>query len=208
MAQSEPILTDDDRAVWARGCAPPRSTRARRPSRARSSGPASRSSRRCEWVARHPVPGRTAPRCERVEWQRLDGDAPPDRRARGCKHVVAVTQQDDLDYPGEHEFAAERAARLGIAQHLIVPTISARVDRGGRAPRRDHVLRRRAHAPRALGADVLPADGRDNLTRGLAFLGLRRSRATAIASRVGDPRAWRRREDGEDGPNSGLTRWQ
>lgn len=212
MAIEEPVLTDDDRAVWdswMRAAREHARTQAfaRKVERARVAVIEA-----CEWVARHPVPDRTAPPGASASSGK-DSTVMLHLIAElaGCRHVVAVTQQDDLDYPGEHEYAAARAARLGIAQHLIVPTISARQFIADAAARGEIMCHDDAHT-RAAGLSeqtFYPLMERDNATRPLAFLGLRREesknrdRVAGWAIRE----AWRRREAGEEGPNSGLTRW-
>lgn len=212
MAVEEPVLTDDDRAVWdswMRAAREHARTQAfaRKVERARVAVIEA-----CEWVARHPVPDRTAPPGASASSGK-DSTVMLHLIAElaGCRHVVAVTQQDDLDYPGEHEYVAARAARLGIAQHILTPPMSvlgliADAARRGELRSHDELHTRASRIPRETFYALLEDD---NLTRGLAFLGLRReeskNRDRVAAWAVNE--AWRRREAGEEGPNSGLTRW-
>lgn len=212
MPADEPVLRDDDREAWGawmRAAAVHGRTQAfaRKVERARVAVIEA-----CEWVERHPVPGRTQPPGASVSSGK-DSTIMLDLIAAraGCRHVVAVTQQDDLDYPGEHEFAAARAARLGVAQHLIVPTVSARAVIAEAAARGELMSYDDIHTRAAKLSDqtFYPLMEADNRTRPLAFLGLRReeSRHRDRVAFWAAREAWARRQDGEDGPNSGFTRW-
>lgn len=212
MKVQEPILTDDDKAVWdawMRAAGEHARTRsfARKVERARVA-----IIEACEWVERHPVPNREGPIGASASSGK-DSTVMLDIIANraGCKHVVAVTQQDDLDYPGVPEFTAARAARLGIKQHLIVPSVSAKewiaeAAKRGELACYDDVHTRAAGLSKNLFYPLMEAD---NKKRPLAFLGLRREesrnrdRVASWAARD----AWERRETQEEGPNSGLTRW-
>ena len=136
------------------------------------------------------APGRTAPPGASASSgsKTFDGDAPPDRRAQGTT-VVAVTQQDDLDYPGEHECPAERAARPASRSTSSCRRSAREWIAEARASRRDHVLRRRATSAAGLGETFLPGWMERATT-------LRGSRSSACAARVanGDRRGWAIRE--------------
>jgi 3'-phosphoadenosine 5'-phosphosulfate sulfotransferase (PAPS reductase)/FAD synthetase len=209
---TEPILRDDDRAVWEawmRAAAVHGRTQAfaRKVERARVAVIEA-----CEWVEQHPVPGRTEPPGASMSSGK-DSTVMGHLIAvlAGCRHVVAVTQQDDLDYPGEHEFAAERAARFGMAQHIVSPHESVRAQIASAAERGelrsyDELHTRASRIPRETFFALLEAD---NLTRPIAFLGLRReeSRNRDRVATWASIEAARLRESGGDGPRSGLTRW-
>ena len=175
MAQSEPILTDDDRAVWGawmRAAAEHARTQAfaRKVERARVAVIEA-----CEWVARHPCPVAPRPRCERVEWQRLDGDAPPDRRARGVqtRRRRHATGRPRLPRRARVRRGARHAPRHRAAPHRADDQ-RASGSRRPRAAARSCPSTTRARAPGLSEQTFYPLMERDNLTRGLAFIGLRR----------------------------------
>lgn len=205
-AALEPILTDEDRAVWAsweRAALVHARTQAHRRLVERS---------RAAVLEALALPGVVRPS---VSWS-------AGKDSTAMAHLVCVTagaaagvelvsEKDDLDYPGEREYVERYAAAWGARLKILTPAVSPREWIATRAAREEIVCCDDIHS-RAAGlskACFYRLMEEDNAGRGLVMLGLRAEESNireALANRALGQRR-EAREAGRAHPASGLTYW-
>jgi 3'-phosphoadenosine 5'-phosphosulfate sulfotransferase (PAPS reductase)/FAD synthetase len=202
---SEPILTDDDRAVWdawAKAAREHARTQAHRRLVARS---------RAAVLEALALPDAVNPG---VSWSAgKDSTAMAHLvcvTAGAADAVTLVSEKDDLDYPGEREYVETLAAQWGARLKILTPPISPRefiteAAKRGELMSYDDIHSRAASLSKACFYGLMEAD---NNGRGLVMLGLR-AEESQIRKRVGKWAhiAAAKHRDEDDGPTSGLTRW-
>lgn len=127
------------------------------------------------------------------------------------RSVLVVSEKDDLDYPGEREYAERYASAWGLDLEILTPSISPSTwveEAAARGELRsyDDIHTRAAGLSKACFYRVMEAS---NAGRPLVMMGLRREESNIrnhVATRA-VMGAMDRRRDGSAGPTSGLTYW-
>ena len=205
---AEPILTDEDRAVWA------------------------------EWMEVCEVHARTGAHRRRVDEavatvreaidlpEVRDAERPPSvswsagKDSTVMTHLVCVlagladrvdvvSEKDDLDYPGEREYVERYARAWGARLEILTPPVSPREWIAKHAPdmlSHDDVHSRKAGLSKAVFYGLMEAS---NAGRGLTMLGLRaeESGIRQMVVRTSAGKARDRVERKASGPTSDLTYW-
>lgn len=207
---SEPILTADDRAcwdAWMKGAREHARTQAfrRRVERARAGVVEALSLPGVMSAETKPAVSWSCGKDSTVMTHLICVEAGAGRAIR------VVSEKDDLDYPGEREYAERYAAAWGLDLEIITPAISpaAWVEEAaqrGELRSYDDIHTRAAGLSKACFYRVMEAS---NEGRPLVCLGLRREESnirTHVATQAVMAASKRRRE-GAEGPRSGLTYW-